>query len=31
MQRGEIRWYPFKTPDKKRLVLVLTLLFALGF
>lgn len=24
MQRGEIRWYTFKTPDKKRPVLVLT-------
>jgi mRNA interferase MazF len=24
MQRGEIRWYTFKTPDKKRPVLILT-------
>ena len=24
MKRGEIRWYKFKTPDKKRPVLVLT-------
>ncbi len=24
MQRGEIRWYKFKTPDKKRPVLILT-------
>ncbi len=24
MKRGEIRWYKFKAPDKKRLVLILT-------
>ena len=24
MQRGEIRWYKFKSPDKKRPVLILT-------
>lgn len=24
MKRGEIRWYKFKTPDKKRPVLILT-------
>lgn len=24
MQRGEIRWYPFSNPDKKRPVLLLT-------
>ena len=24
MNRGEIRWYKFKTPDKKRPVLILT-------
>ena len=24
MQRGEIRWYTFKIPDKKRPVLILT-------
>ncbi len=24
MQRGEIRWYKFKAPDKKRPVLILT-------
>lgn len=24
MQRGEIRWYTFKPPDKKRPVLILT-------
>jgi mRNA interferase MazF len=24
MQRGEIRWYPFTSPDKKRPVLILT-------
>jgi len=24
MRRGEIRWYPFKTPDQKRPVLILT-------
>jgi mRNA interferase MazF len=24
MKRGEIRWYTFKTPDKKRPVLILT-------
>jgi mRNA interferase MazF len=24
MKRGEIRWYKFKTPDKKRPILILT-------
>jgi len=24
MRRGEIRWYTFKAPDKKRPVLILT-------
>lgn len=24
MQRGEVRWYPFRQPDKKRPVVVLT-------
>ncbi|MEI2772247.1 MAG: type II toxin-antitoxin system PemK/MazF family toxin [Candidatus Competibacter sp.] len=24
MRHGEIRWYTFKAPDKKRLVLILT-------
>ena len=24
MKRGEIRWYKFKTPDKKRPVIILT-------
>ena len=24
MQRGEVRWYTFKTPDKKRPVLIQT-------
>lgn len=24
MQRGDVRWYTFKTPDKKRPVVVLT-------
>lgn len=24
MRRGEIRWYAFKAPDKKRPVLILT-------
>ena len=24
MRRGQIRWYSFKTPDKRRPVLVLT-------
>ena len=24
MRHGEIRWYTFKTPDKKRPVLILT-------
>jgi mRNA interferase MazF len=35
MQRGEIRWYRFGAPDKRRPVLLLTrdsaLEFALGF
>ena len=24
MQRGEVRWYPFASPDRKRPVLILT-------
>ena len=31
MKRGEIRWYVFPRPDKKRPVLVLTRDSALGF
>lgn len=31
MRRGEIRWYRFAAPDKKRPVLVLTRDSALGF
>lgn len=31
MQRGEVRWYRFAKPDKKRPVLVLTRNSALGF
>ena len=31
MRRGEIRWYRFQLPDKKRPVLILTRESALGF
>ena len=31
MRRGEIRWYTFKAPDKRRPVLVLTRDSAIGF
>ena len=31
MRRGEIRWYRFQRPDKKRPVLILTRQSALGF
>jgi len=31
MERGEIRWYTFKTPDKKRPVLILTRTSAIQF
>lgn len=31
MRRGEVRWYTFKEPDKRRLVLVLTRTSALGY
>lgn len=31
MRRGEIRWYRFQQPDKKRPVLILTRQSALGF
>jgi len=31
MQRGEVRWYKFRRPDKKRPVLILTRDSALGF
>ena len=31
MKRGEIRWYTFKTPDKRRPVLILTRDTALSF
>lgn len=31
MERGEIRWYKFKSPDKKRPVVILTRNSALGF
>lgn len=31
MQRGEVRWYRFATPDKKRPVLILTRDSALDF
>ena len=31
MQRGEVRWYRFERPDKKRTVLILTRDSALGF
>ena len=31
MRRGEIRWYTFKAPDKRRPVLLLTRNSAVGF
>ena len=31
MRRGEVRWYTFKAPDKRRPVLVLTRNTAIGF
>ena len=31
MERGEIRWYTFKSPDKKRPVVILTRSSALEF
>ena len=31
MKRGEIRWYKFKAPDKKRPVLILTRDFILDY
>ncbi len=31
MKRGEIRWYTFKAPDKRRPVLILTRNSAIGF
>ena len=31
MRRGEVRWYTFKTPDKRRPVLILTRNSAIGF
>ena len=31
MERGEIRWYTFKKPDKKRPVVILTRNSALNF
>jgi mRNA interferase MazF len=31
VKRGEVRWYTFKAPDKRRPVLVLTRDTALGF
>ncbi len=31
MERGEIRWYTFKSPDKKRPVIILTRSSALKF
>jgi mRNA interferase MazF len=31
MRRGELRWYRFQQPDKKRPVLILTRQSALGF
>ena len=31
MERGEIRWYTFKKPDKKRSVVILTRNSALNF
>ena len=31
MRRGEVRWYTFRTPDKRRPVLILTRDSAIGF
>ncbi len=31
MRRGEVRWYTFQAPDKRRLVLILTRNSAIGF
>ena len=31
MRRGEIRWHTFRSPDKKRLALILTRNSVLGF
>jgi mRNA interferase MazF len=31
MRRGEVRWYTFKEPDKRRPVLILTRNSAIGF
>jgi mRNA interferase MazF len=31
MRRGEVRWYTFKTPDKRRPVLIVTRNSAIGF
>ena len=31
MRRGEIRWYTFREPDKRRPVLILTRDSAIGF
>jgi len=30
VRRGDLRWYSFKTPDKKRVVLILTRDSAIG-
>ena len=31
MKQGEVRWYPFEAPDKRRPVLILTRNSAIGF
>jgi len=31
MRRGEVRWYTFKAPDKRRPVLILTRTSAIGY
>ncbi len=31
MERGEIRWYTFKSPDKRRPVVIMTRNSAIGF
>lgn len=31
MRRGEVRWYTFKSPDKRRPILILTRNSAIGF
>jgi mRNA interferase MazF len=31
MRRGEVRWYTFKAPDKRRPIVILTRTSALGF